>query len=173
VDLAGVVQMLAGEVGHLATSTGHELRLAVEGEVWCLGDDARILQIGRALATNAMTHTPSGTIVTLHARRRGARAELAVEDDGPGIPTAQREAVFGRFYRVDGGMASGSGLGLAIAREIARLMGGEVRLDSTSGPTVFTLDLPGEPVPPGAQRGVPVFSRENTVAEPEHVSRNS
>jgi two-component system OmpR family sensor kinase len=120
-----------------------------------------------------MTHTPSGTTVTLHARRQGARAEVAVEDDGPGIPTAQREAVFGRFYRVDGGMASGSGLGLAIAREIARLMGGEVRLDSTSGPTVFTLDLPGEPVPPGAQRGLPVFSRENTVAEPEHVSRNS
>ena len=56
-----------------------------------------------------------------------------VEDDGPGIPTAQREAVFGRFYRVEGGMASGSGLGLAIAREIARLMGGEVRLDSTVG----------------------------------------
>jgi signal transduction histidine kinase len=172
VDLAGVVHMLGGELGHLATSTGHELRLTVEGDVWCLGDDARILQIGRALATNAMTHTPSGTTVTLRARRRGARAELAVEDDGPGIPVSQREAVFGRFYRVDGGMASGSGLGLAIAREIARLMGGEVRLDSTSGPTVFTLDLPGEPVPPGAQRGVPVFSRENTAAEPERVSRN-
>jgi signal transduction histidine kinase len=169
--VAGVVHMLAGEVGHLATSTGHELRVAVEGEVWCLGDDARILQIGRALATNAMTHTPGGTTVTLRARRRGARAELAVEDDGRGIPAAQREAVFGRFYRVDGGMASGSGLGLAIAREIARLMGGEVRLDSTSGPTVFTLDLPGEPVPPGAERGVPAFSRENTAAEPERVSR--
>jgi signal transduction histidine kinase len=172
VDLGGVVHMLAGELGHLATSTGHDLRLAIEGEVWCLGDDARILQIGRALATNAMTHTPSGTGVTLRARRRGARAELTVEDDGPGIPTSQREAVFGRFYRVDGGMASGSGLGLAIAREIARLMGGEVRLDSTSGPTVFTLDLPGEPVPPGARRAEPAFSRENAVTEPGQVSRN-
>ena len=49
---------------------------------------------------------------------------------GPGFPTSQREAVFGRFYRVEGGMASGSGLGLAIAREIARIMGGDVRLDS-------------------------------------------
>jgi signal transduction histidine kinase len=119
-----------------------------------------------------MTHTPSGTTVTLRARRRGTRAELAVEDDGPGIPTAQRDAVFGRFYRIDGGMASGSGLGLAIARELGRLMGGEVRLDSTSGPTVFTLDLPGEPVPPGAQRVVPVFSRENAATEPEQLSRN-
>jgi signal transduction histidine kinase len=170
VDLGGVVHMLAGELGHLATSTGHELHVAVEGDVWCLGDDARILQIGRALATNAMTHTPRGTTVTLRARRRGTRAELAVEDDGPGIPSSQREAVFGRFYRVEGGMASGSGLGLAIAREIARLMGGEVRLDSTSGPTILTLDLPGEVVPAGARRGTPPFSRENAMTEPEQVS---
>ena len=61
----------------------------------------------------------------MRACRRGTRAELSVEDDGPvGIPVAQREAVFERFYRVEGGKASGSGLGLAIARELARLMGG-------------------------------------------------
>jgi two-component system OmpR family sensor kinase len=123
-----------------------------------------VLQIGRALATNAMTHTPAGTQVTLRARRRKDRAELSVEDDGPGIPRGQSEAVFGRFYRAEGGMASGSGLGLAIAREIARIMGGEVRLDSSVSPTVFTLDLPGEPVPPGA------FSRENAPRSPERVT---
>jgi signal transduction histidine kinase len=169
VDLGGVVQMLAGELRHLATSTGRELHVAIEADVWCLGDDARILQIGRVLATNALTHTPEGTRVTLRARRVGARAELTVEDDGPGIPPSQREAVFARFYRVDGGMASGSGLGLAIAREIARLMGGDVRLDSVSRPTIFTLDLPGEPVPHDAPRTARVFSRENAAAEPEHV----
>ena len=173
VDLGGVVQMLAGELGHLATSTGHELRTVADDGVWCLGDDARILQIGRALATNALTHTPSGTRVTLRARRRGDRAELAIEDDGPGIPTAQRDAVFARFYRVEGGMASGSGLGLAIAREIARLMGGDVRLDSEAGPTVFTLDLPGEPVPPDAPRTPAAFSRENVEPAPESVGQGS
>jgi signal transduction histidine kinase len=173
VDLGGVVQMLAGELGHLATSTGHELTTAIDDGVWCLGDDARILQIGRALATNALTHTPPGTHVTLRARRRGGRAELAIEDDGPGIPASQREAVFARFYRVDGGMASGSGLGLAIAREIARLMGGDVRLDSQSHPTVFTLDLPGEPVPHDAPRTPVAFSRENEGSTPEGVSQSS
>ncbi len=121
VDLGSVVQMLAGEIEHLATSSGHELRTDIAEGVWCIGDDARILQIGRALATNAITHTPRGTTVTLRARRRGDRAELLVEDDGPGIPQSQRDAVFGRFYRVEGGMASGSGLGLSIARELARL----------------------------------------------------
>jgi signal transduction histidine kinase len=163
VDLGSVVHMLAGEIEHLAASTGHVLQTDIEDGVWCLADDARVLQIGRALATNAMTHTPAGTRVTLRARRRKDRAELSVEDDGPGIPPGQSEAVFARFYRAEGGMASGSGLGLAIAREIARIMGGEVRLDSRVSPTVFTLDLPGEPVPPGA------FSRENATRRPERV----
>jgi signal transduction histidine kinase len=156
VDLVGIVQMLAGELGLLTTSTGHDLRVAADADVWCLGDDARILQIGRALAINALTHTPAGTTVTLRARRRGDRAELGMEDDGPGIPLSQREAVFARFYRAEGGVASGSGLGFAIAREIARVMGGEVRLDATHGPTVFTLDLPGEPVPAGAPRSLDI-----------------
>jgi two-component system, OmpR family, sensor kinase len=172
-DLGAVVQMLAGELGHLATSTGHELRTAIDDDVWCLGDDARILQIGRALATNALTHTPRGTHVTLRAGRRGDRAELTIEDDGPGIPASQREAVFARFYRAEGGMASGSGLGLAIAREIARLMGGDVRLDSESRPTVFTLDLPGEPVPHDARRTPVAFSRENDASTPEGVTQGS
>ena len=168
VDLGGAVRMLGRELEHLAASTGHELRILAGSDVWCMGDDARILQIGRALATNAMTHTPPGTHVTLRARRRKSRAELSVEDDGPGIPTTQREAVFGRFYRVEGGMASGSGLGLAIAREIARVMGGDVRLDSAASPTVFTLDLPAEPAPTGAPRS---FSRENEVREAERVQQ--
>ena len=173
VDLGGVVQMLAGELGHLATSTGHDLRTAIEDGVWCLGDDARILQIGRALATNALTHTPPGTRVTIRARRRGDRVELVVEDDGPGIPMAQREAVVSRCYRVEGGMASGSGLGLAIARAIARLMDGDVRLDSEARPTLFPLDLPGEPVPPDAPRTPAAFSRENASPEPESVTHGS
>ena len=159
VDLGAVVQMLAGEIEHLGAGTGHEIVTSFTGDVWCLGDDARILQMGRALATNAMTHTPAGTKVTLRAARAGTRAELVVEDDGPGIPASQREAIFSRFYRVEGGRASGSGLGLAIARELARLMGGDVRLASPSDPTRFVVDLPGEPVPDGA-RG---FSRENAT----------
>jgi two-component system, OmpR family, sensor kinase len=165
VDLSATVHVLARELEHLAASSGHDLGTAAGDGVWCVGDEARILQIGRVLVTNALTHTPPGTHVTLRARRRKGRAELSVEDDGPGIPPSQREAVFGRFYRVEGGMASGSGLGLAIAREIARIMGGDVRIEPGAHPTVFTLDLPGEPAP-----HVPKpFSRENGAREPEHV----
>ena len=156
VDLTEVVQLLAGELAHLATSTGHLLETDAETGVWASGDAGRVLQIGRALVTNALVHTPAGTRVVIRSRRSGERAELSVEDDGPGVPEQHEQAVFGRFYRVDGGMASGSGLGLAIAREIARLMGGSVRLDSGSHPTVFTLDLPAELALDRAP-----FSREN------------
>jgi signal transduction histidine kinase len=140
--------------------------LAAEPDVWCLGDDARVLQIGRALVTNAITHTPAGTTITLRARRSNGRAELVVEDDGAGIPASQRDAIFARFYRVEGGMASGSGLGLSIARELARLMGGDVILASPARPTAFVLDLPGEPVPPDAR----AFSRENAARPAASVS---
>jgi signal transduction histidine kinase len=167
VDLGSVVHMLAGEIEHLASATGHVLVTAVDADVWCRGDDARILQVGRALATNAMTHTPAGTTVTLRAQRRGDRAELAVEDDGPGIPSSQQEAVFGRFYRVEGGKASGSGLGLSIARELARLMGGDVTVASLASPTSFVLDLPAEPVPSELRP----FSRENGSRPRERVGR--
>jgi two-component system OmpR family sensor kinase len=165
VDLGAVLHMLAAELEPVAAASGHAVVAETDDDVWCSGDDARILQIGRALATNAMTHTPAGTTVTLRARRQGSRAQLVVGDDGPGIPTSQRDAVFDRFYRVEGGMASGSGLGLAIARELARLMRGDVRLESETTPTAFVLDLPAEPVPDGAG----TFSRENAARRTERV----
>ena len=164
--------MLAGELGHLAASTGHELRTAIDDDVWCLGDDARILQIGRALATNAMTHTPAGTTVTLaSAAARSDRAELV----GRGRRARdsrrrQRDAVFARFYRVEGGMASGSGLGLAIAREIARVMGGDVRLDSEARADAVHARSPRRADAAGrAADARSAFSRENAPPAPERV----
>jgi nitrogen-specific signal transduction histidine kinase len=62
-------------------------------------------------------------------------------------------------------MASGSGLGLSIARALARLMRGDVTLESAANPTMFVVDLPGEPVPDGARP----FSRENAPRQPEHA----
>jgi two-component system OmpR family sensor kinase len=157
IDLGEVARALAAEVGPLAETSGHELDVRVEPNVVALGDEDRVLQVGRALVANALTHTPPGTRVTIAARRRGLRAMLAVEDDGPGIPEGQREAVFERFYRGEGGAASGSGLGLAIARELARLMHGAVRLESRPGRTVFSLELDAE----AAGSRDDAFSREN------------
>jgi signal transduction histidine kinase len=160
VDLAEVARDLGRDLERMAVSSGHVLEVRAGDDVWALADVDRVLQIGRALVANALIHTPAGTRVSLAARRRGSRVELVVEDDGPGIPVDQREAVFERFYRIEGGRASGSGLGLAIARELARLMDGSVRLEASEGLTAFVLELPAELAPPEVPSRRDAFSRE-------------
>ena len=161
VDLSLVARTLVAELEHVPVSAEHDLDADVGEDVWCTADEDRVMQIGRALMINALVHTPPGTRIVARAQRRGTRARLEVVDDGPGVPLAQREAVFERFYRVEGGRASGSGLGLAIARELARLMRGSVQLESQPGRTVFSLDLPGLARPERAALADEAFSREN------------
>ncbi len=138
VSLDHVVHDLGEELGALAARRGHRLEVAVESRGTALADRERVLQVGRALVDNALVHTPPGT----HVRLIADGARLRVEDDGPGIPAEYRQQVFARFTRLEGSRASGSGLGLAIARELAERMGGELRLESRTGRTVFVLDLP-------------------------------
>jgi signal transduction histidine kinase len=142
VDLSRVADFLRDEFEALARSSDHVLEVAGNGETPALGDEQRVLQIGRALVENALRHTPPGTTVRIRTARSNGRATLAVEDDGPGIPAEHAPHVFERFYRADGALASGSGLGLAIARELATVMAGELDLDSRPGRTVFRVTLP-------------------------------
>jgi signal transduction histidine kinase len=142
VELADAARVLVEELRALAETRDHPLELEIEDEAVALGDEERVLQVGRALAGNALTHTPADTRTIVRVRTQDGRARLEIEDDGPGIPADQAAQVFERFYRVEGGMASGSGLGLAIARELAELMDGEVTLSSVPGRTVFALVLP-------------------------------
>jgi signal transduction histidine kinase len=145
VDLTEVADALATELRARAEAHEHALQADADDRVLVLGDEERIAQIGRALADNALVHTPPGTGVVIRVGAGGDRAWLEVEDDGPGIASDQLERVFERFYRVEGGIAPGSGLGLAIARELAELMGGHVRASSRPGRTRFTLELPAAP----------------------------
>jgi signal transduction histidine kinase len=149
VVLGDAARALVDELTPLAETTGHRLVLETDAEAWALADEERVLQIGRALAGNALAHTPSGTEVRIATTLVDGRAELSVTDDGPGIPREQAERIFDRFYRIEGPHASGSGLGLAIARELAERMGGTVELASTGGRTTFTLSLPAAPVGAG------------------------
>ena len=162
VDLRDLAQSVVDELEPMRAASGHLLETLADGDVWAVGDEERVLQIGRALVVNALVHTPSGSHVLVRVRRRGDWAELSVEDDGPGIPADQREAVFERFYRMEGSVASGSGLGLAIAKELARLMGGSVRVESRPGRTAFVLELPVEETPETHDvSAAAAFSREN------------
>jgi two-component system OmpR family sensor kinase len=143
VDLSRVAELLREEFEASAQGSDHRLEPEIDGSATGLGDEQRILQVGRALVENALRHTPGGTRVRVRTGRVGEQVCLVVEDDGPGIGPEEAVQVFERFYRGDGtGRASGSGLGLAIARELAEAMQGEIALTSEPGRTVFTLSLP-------------------------------
>jgi two-component system, OmpR family, sensor kinase len=143
VDLTRVAELLAEEFEARAQASGHHLEPEQGGTATGLGDEQRILQVGRALVENALRHTPAGTTVRVRTAPNDDRVALLVEDDGPGIAPEAAVHVFERFYRGDGGgRASGSGLGLAIGRELAEAMHGEIALTSEPGRTVFTLSLP-------------------------------
>ena len=144
VGMAEVARVVAEDVGALADASGHVLHVEADDDAWAIADEERVQQIARALAGNALAHTPRGTTVVLRTERRGSRVALLVRDDGPGIPPEHQERVFQRFYRVEGGQASGSGLGLAIARELAGRMNGTVTVVSRPGETTFTLELPAD-----------------------------
>ncbi|MBT5649368.1 MAG: two-component sensor histidine kinase, partial [Rhodospirillaceae bacterium] len=95
------------------------------------------------LVVNAKTHAQT---VKVSAERRGGLVEINVDDDGPGIPDEEREAVFKPFYRLDSSRnpgTGGTGLGLSIARDLARGSGGDVTLaDSSLGGLRATITLP-------------------------------
>jgi signal transduction histidine kinase len=146
VDLSVVARTVCEEARALAETGGHVLGARADEPVRALGDEQRILQITRNLVENALKHTPAGTNVSVEAAWMDGRACLRVRDNGPGIPERDREHLFERFYRADGGKASGSGLGLAIASELARHMEGALELRSGEGETVFALVLPAAPV---------------------------
>jgi signal transduction histidine kinase len=145
-DLVVVAGVLATEFGPRVAAAGHTLEVDLRTAAYARGDETRVLQIGRILVENAIVHTPPGTSIELTAAVEGGRATLVVSDDGPGIPDDARQAVFERFYRLGGTVASGSGLGLAIARELASLMGGTIELESRAGSTRFTLVLAADTV---------------------------
>ncbi|MCA0240501.1 MAG: sensor histidine kinase [Proteobacteria bacterium] len=134
VDLAALASAVAAQIVPRALAAGADLGFAGPDDGAPqpppLPVDGVPLLLGEALTNlidNAIHYAGSGASITVRARRDGAHAVLEVEDDGPGLPAADRERVFERFVRgrEDG---TGCGLGLAIVREIAQRHGGSVSL---------------------------------------------
>lgn len=96
------------------------------------GQPLLLRELAANLVDNAIRYAPAGgqvSVAVQRAHRGNAEfAVLSVEDNGPGIPAAEREAVFERFYRLHGTQADGCGLGLAIVRQIAERHGASVEL---------------------------------------------
>jgi two-component system sensor histidine kinase TctE len=98
-----------------------------------LADPSLIDDLLSNLVDNALKYTPAGGRVTAATGIRAGKPFLMVEDNGPGIPPAERSLVRQRFYRLSDAAGHGSGLGLAIVDEIARLYGASLTIDSGVG----------------------------------------
>ena len=111
-----------------------------------VGDRARLRQIVDNLLGNVRAHTPAGAPVRVKVARMNGNAAVAVADSGPGLGNGDAERVFERFYRAkDPRVAkiTGTGLGLTLAREVVRMHGGDITVESQidQGST-FTMTLP-------------------------------
>ena len=134
VRLDELAREAVAELAGAAVAKGIDLGAGdAEGEVTVRGDPHALRILLRNLVDNAVRYTPPGGRADVAAARTEGGALLRVLDTGPGIPAAERERVFDRFYRVPGSAESGSGLGLAIVRRIAELHGAQVTLETGPG----------------------------------------
>ena len=144
VELDRVALEAVREARHLAG--GRKVEIEALDPVSLSGDPDRLKELLLILLDNAVKYTPEQGVISLRLRRNGTHAEVAVSDNGLGIPPGDLPHIFDRFYRADPARSNdpgGSGLGLAIALWIAERHGGSIRIQSEPGSgTRATVSLP-------------------------------
>ena len=144
-----------GEVVESVAAAGRSMRgrkeLSIETDVAgdlpeVVTDRGKLAQILVNLLANAIKFTPEGGRVVLAARRGPEAVEIAVSDDGIGIPEREIDRVFDEFHQVDGSASrayGGVGLGLALVQKLARLLSADVAVESVEGEgSTFTITIP-------------------------------
>jgi signal transduction histidine kinase len=134
-DLAALARTACDEVRQ--AEPGLAVVATLDGALPVRAEPDAILQALTNLLDNAARHSPDGVPVRLEAKRQGAHAVVAIQDEGPGVPLADRERIFERFIRFDDDGATrrggGVGLGLYVARRLARAHGGDLRIGEPVG----------------------------------------
>jgi two-component system phosphate regulon sensor histidine kinase PhoR len=144
-DLAEQVVASARASGN---ANGHRFVLDLPPEpLRAEADPDKLRQVFSILLDNALKYSPDGGTVTVGATRRDQSVEVRVVDQGIGIPEAEQERIFRKFYRggeaARPGAAGGTGLGLFIARGLVAAMGGRIRVESREGEgSSFAVELP-------------------------------
>lgn len=147
VDACAVVREAVGTVE--PTAAAREVRIETcgpEKTIPCRTDAQRVRQILVNLLTNAIRHSPEGATVQVDVRSDDSRIAFEVVDYGEGMTAEQQEMIFEAFQRGEGEREWGTGLGLTLSRQLARLLGGDLRVRSHPGHGAhFTLELPQDP----------------------------
>ena len=147
VDLPRLTRTLLSDFQPRLAEARLEASLEAEPEpLQCLGDRQALEQILSNLLSNAVRYTNPGGRIDVRLRAREDGVEIEVADTGIGIPSAEQQRIFERFYRVDAARSralGGTGLGLSIVKHLVKAMGGEVRVESEIGVgSRFTVRLP-------------------------------
>ncbi len=161
VDLAALLRRLVE--GYRVLPEGNRVHADAAETVMVYADTARLEQMIGNLVTNALRYAPTGPVI-LRARRLSDReACIEVQDYGGGIPPAEQEKIWNRFYRAksgEGRSRRGAGVGLSIVKTLAELHGGRAEVESTIGRgSVFRIILPALETPAEHPTGPAELSR--------------
>ncbi|WP_296334669.1 HAMP domain-containing sensor histidine kinase [Reyranella sp.] len=139
-DLHAVCSDAVGFMAPLAVDMSKTIALTgADGPVWVHGHPDALFRAVRNLVENAVRHTPRGTSIEVDVAADGT---VCVLDDGPGVPEADRQSIFRRFWRRDRARADSRGLGLAIVARVAAAHGGSISVENRrDGGAIFTLRL--------------------------------
>jgi PAS domain S-box-containing protein len=147
IDVASVVSEIVETAAETGAVNGHRFVVDLPPEpLSAEADRDKLRQVFSILVENALKYSPNGGTVTVGARLGDGTVEVRVVDEGTGIPPAEQERIFRKFYRAeatvrDGG--GGTGLGLFIAKELVTAMGGRIWVESAEGEgSKFAFELP-------------------------------
>ena len=170
VELARALDGIAATMRPQALQRGlaFDVTLAPDAAARIDTDGERLGQILRNLVSNALKFTQAGSVSVLARPGRDGGVAFDVRDTGIGIEPHQLAPIFEAFRQADGSTHrkyGGTGLGLSISRDLARLLGGEITVQSTPGAgSCFTLNLPESPPAQGVPSTLPAFMPAATPA---------
>ena len=143
VDLADLLEKIAGLYEPVMDDTGHPFEVALARNLRLSGDPQLLTRLFGNLLDNAIRHTPAGSRISFHAEQGERGVRVVVADEGPGIPEEDRARVFRRFYRREQSRTTpGSGLGLSLVAAIAELHGAEVLLEDNAPGLRAVIEFP-------------------------------
>ena len=142
-DVGAVVNELVASAS-ASDQNGHRVIAEVAADMPpARADPVKLRDVLEQLVSNAVKFSPDGGTVTVSAKRFGDAVEVAVSDQGTGIPPSERERIFEKFVRGGTGIGRGTGVGLFIAQGLVREMGGRIHVDSEEGSgSRFAFELP-------------------------------
>jgi signal transduction histidine kinase len=146
VDLSALVETVADAFAPAVEDEGHTFSVEMAPGVAVHGDHELLTQMLANLVENALRHTPSGCrIRILLAPSPPGGAVLAVEDNGPGVPGAERGRILRRFHRLEQSRTTpGSGLGLSLVAAVAELHGAQLRMEDAKPGLRVSIAFPSE-----------------------------